>query len=77
MLRYIETRLKELEDEKEELKAYQELDRERRALEYTLYTKELQSTNETLRRVLTCPLARRSPQRRLLTAFFSLSLSLA
>jgi structural maintenance of chromosome 3 (chondroitin sulfate proteoglycan 6) len=54
MLRYIETRLKELEDEKEELKAYQELDRERRALEYTLYTKELQSTNETLRRVLTC-----------------------
>ena len=61
MLRYIETRLKELEDEKEELKAYQELDRERRALEYTLYTKELQSTNETLRRVLTCPLARRSP----------------
>lgn len=51
MLRYIETRLKELEDEKEELKAYQELDRERRALEYTLYTKELQSTNETLRRL--------------------------
>lgn len=51
MLRYIETRLKELEEEKEELKAYQELDRERRALEYTLYTKELSDTNATLKRV--------------------------
>jgi hypothetical protein len=51
MLRYIETRLKELEEEKEELKAYGELDSERRALEYTLYTKELQSTNETLKSV--------------------------
>lgn len=34
-------RLQELEEEKEELGAYQKHDKERRALEYTLYDKEL------------------------------------
>lgn len=34
-------RLSELEEEKEELGAYQKHDRQRRALEYTLYDKEL------------------------------------
>jgi structural maintenance of chromosome 3 (chondroitin sulfate proteoglycan 6) len=33
--------LRELEEEKEELKAYQKLDKQRRALEYTIYDKEL------------------------------------
>jgi structural maintenance of chromosome 3 (chondroitin sulfate proteoglycan 6) len=40
---YIEQRLGELEEEKEELKEYQQLDRERRALEYTLHEKQLQT----------------------------------
>lgn len=34
--------MSELEEEKEELGAYQKHDRQRRALEYTLYDKELQ-----------------------------------
>lgn len=37
----IDKRLGELQGEKEELTAYQSLDRERKALEYTLYDKEL------------------------------------
>ncbi|CAI5742589.1 unnamed protein product [Hyaloperonospora brassicae] len=40
---YIEERLSELDEEKEELKEYQQLDREHRALEYTMHEKELQS----------------------------------
>ena len=45
---YIQERLDELEGEKEELKAYQEVDRVRRALEYTLYDKELRRAREAL-----------------------------
>jgi structural maintenance of chromosome 3 (chondroitin sulfate proteoglycan 6) len=41
VITYIEERLEELEGEKEELSAYQKCDREKRALEYTLYDKEL------------------------------------
>ncbi|KAI5814441.1 RecF/RecN/SMC [Pyronema omphalodes] len=40
LLNYIEERLAELEEEKEELKGYQEKDRERRCLEYTIYHRE-------------------------------------
>ncbi|KAA8893730.1 RecF/RecN/SMC [Sphaerosporella brunnea] len=40
LLNYIEERLKELEEEKEELRGYQEKDRERRCLEYTIYHRE-------------------------------------
>eukprot|EP01114_Cavostelium_apophysatum_P016736 TRINITY_DN4818_c0_g1_i6.p1 TRINITY_DN4818_c0_g1~~TRINITY_DN4818_c0_g1_i6.p1 ORF type:complete len:998 (-),score=422.06 TRINITY_DN4818_c0_g1_i6:73-3066(-) len=40
-LSYIEERLSELETEKNELKEYQQLDRQRRALEYSIYDKEL------------------------------------
>ncbi|KAJ9645725.1 Structural maintenance of chromosomes protein 3 [Coniosporium tulheliwenetii] len=40
LLTYIRERLDELEEEKEELKAYQEKDRERRCLEYTIYHRE-------------------------------------
>ncbi|KAI9996122.1 hypothetical protein PInf_013303 [Phytophthora infestans] len=40
---YIEERLAELEEEKKELKEYQQLDREQRALEYTMHEKELQN----------------------------------
>lgn len=44
----IEERLTELRGEKEELTKYQKLDRERRAMEYTLYDKELRKARETL-----------------------------
>ena len=41
ILRDIDERLNELQGEKEELTVYQSLDRDRKALEYTLYDKEL------------------------------------
>lgn len=47
-LQYMEDRLDELKDEKEELDAYQHLDKERRAVEYTLYDKELRRAREGL-----------------------------
>ncbi|KAI9678955.1 MAG: Structural maintenance of chromosomes protein 3 [Trizodia sp. TS-e1964] len=40
LLDYIKDRLSELEEEKEELRNYQEKDRERRSLEYTIYHRE-------------------------------------
>eukprot|EP00591_Stephanopyxis_turris_P001553 CAMPEP_0195512374 /NCGR_PEP_ID=MMETSP0794_2-20130614/4351_1 /TAXON_ID=515487 /ORGANISM="Stephanopyxis turris, Strain CCMP 815" /LENGTH=1145 /DNA_ID=CAMNT_0040640147 /DNA_START=40 /DNA_END=3477 /DNA_ORIENTATION=+ len=48
VLDYIDTRLGELQDEKEELTEYQKLDRKRRAMEYTLYDKELRKAREQL-----------------------------
>ncbi len=45
---YIDERLNELDEEKEELSAYQQLDKDRRALEYTLYDKELKQAREDL-----------------------------
>ncbi|KAL3919423.1 MAG: hypothetical protein SGILL_003759, partial [Bacillariaceae sp.] len=44
----IDNRLNELQGEKEELTAYQKLDRERKALEYTLYDKELRKARTVL-----------------------------
>ncbi|CAK4250678.1 unnamed protein product [Aphanomyces euteiches] len=43
VISYIEGRLNELEEEKDELKEYQELDKEKRALEYMMHEKELQN----------------------------------
>ena len=51
MLEYIEERLSSLEEEKEELKAYQGLDKMRRSLEYTIHDKELRDTREKLEKV--------------------------
>ncbi|EDO34136.1 predicted protein, partial [Nematostella vectensis] len=51
LLKYIEDRLQTLEEEKEELKAYQKWDRERRCLEYTIHDKELRDTREKLEEV--------------------------
>lgn len=51
MLGYIEERLSTLEEEKEELKAYQEWDKMRRSLEYTIHDKELRDTREKLEKV--------------------------
>ena len=47
-LEYMEERLDELRGEKEELTQYQQLDRNRRAVEYTLYDKELRKAREAL-----------------------------
>lgn len=48
LLDYIDGRLTELEEEKEELKEYQEKDRERRCLEYALFERELQDVSRAL-----------------------------
>jgi structural maintenance of chromosome 3 (chondroitin sulfate proteoglycan 6) len=48
---HIEQRLEELEEEKEELKLYQEHDRRRRCLEYTIYSRELKDVNTALEEV--------------------------
>ncbi|KAL1296696.1 hypothetical protein AAFC00_000172 [Neodothiora populina] len=48
LLNYIKERLGELEEEKEELRAYQEKDRERRCLEYTIYHREQEEIQTAL-----------------------------
>lgn len=53
VLTFIEERLSELEKEKEELKEYDHLDKKRRALQYTLYDKELRKLTSQLETVET------------------------
>ncbi|KAL7626667.1 Structural maintenance of chromosomes protein 3 [Parahypoxylon ruwenzoriense] len=48
LLDYIKERLSELEEEKEELRGYQDKDRERRCLEYAYYHKDQIATQEAL-----------------------------
>lgn len=48
LLKYIEERLSELEEEKEELRGFQEKDRERRCLEYTIYHREQVEINNAI-----------------------------
>ena len=48
---YIEERLAELEEEKEELKEFQEKDRERRCLEYSIYVREADDVSNALTEV--------------------------
>ncbi|KAG0254731.1 Structural maintenance of chromosomes protein 3, partial [Actinomortierella ambigua] len=48
LLAFIEQRLGELEEEKEELKQFQEHDRRRRCLEYTIYSREQREINAAL-----------------------------
>ena len=48
LLEYIENRLTELEEEKEELKEFQEKDKERRCLEYAMYQSELEDITHAL-----------------------------
>lgn len=45
---YIEKRLAELESEKEELRDFQRLDKERKALEYTMHVRELEEAKAAL-----------------------------
>lgn len=48
VVNFIESRLAELESEKEELKAFQRLDKERKALQYTIHVLELEEAKGTL-----------------------------
>ncbi|XP_026666016.2 structural maintenance of chromosomes protein 3 isoform X2 [Phoenix dactylifera] len=48
VVRYLEERLRELDEEKEELKKYQQLDKQRRSLEYTIFDKELHDARQKL-----------------------------
>ncbi|PSS14552.1 Structural maintenance of chromosomes protein like [Actinidia chinensis var. chinensis] len=41
VVQYLDERLKELDEEKEELRKYQQLDKQRKSLEYTIYDKEI------------------------------------
>jgi len=50
-LAYIEERLQELEDEKEELKEFQQNDKERRCLEYALFSRDLQEITSAMEEV--------------------------
>jgi len=56
VVQYIEERLKELDEEKEELKKYQQLDKQRRSLQYTIFEKELLDARQKLEEVRTYPL---------------------
>ncbi|KAG8894288.1 Structural maintenance of chromosomes protein 3, partial [Tulasnella sp. 403] len=51
VLLYIQERLDELEAEKEELKEFQEKDKERRCLEYSLYQAELSEISQALEEI--------------------------
>nr|GAT43952.1 structural maintenance of chromosome protein 3 [Mycena chlorophos] len=51
LLEYIDSRLTELEEEKEELKEFQEKDKDRRCLEYALFQRELEEVNEALEEI--------------------------
>jgi len=48
VVRYLEERLRELDEEKEELKKYQQLDKQRRSLEYTILDHELNDARNEL-----------------------------
>lgn len=48
VVQYLEERLRDLDEEKEDLKKYQQLDKQRRSLEYTIYDKELNDAKQKL-----------------------------
>lgn len=54
VVQYLDERLKELDEEKEELRKYQQLDKQRKSLEYTIYDKELHDARNKLLEVSTC-----------------------
>ncbi|XP_038693265.1 structural maintenance of chromosomes protein 3 [Tripterygium wilfordii] len=51
VVQYLDERLKELDEEKEELRKYQQLDKQRKSLEYTIYDKELHDARQKLAEV--------------------------
>ncbi|KAK7320513.1 hypothetical protein VNO77_30059 [Canavalia gladiata] len=48
VVQYLDERLKELDEEKEELRKYQQLDKQRKSLEYAIYSKEVQDAQQKL-----------------------------
>ncbi|KAI3700289.1 hypothetical protein L2E82_44911 [Cichorium intybus] len=48
VVQYLDERLRELDEEKAELKKYQQLDKQRKSLEYTIYDKELNDAKREL-----------------------------
>lgn len=46
VVQYLDERLRELDEEKAELKKYQQLDKQRKSLEYTVYDKELHDARQ-------------------------------
>ncbi|XP_075634803.1 structural maintenance of chromosomes protein 3 isoform X1 [Castanea sativa] len=51
VVQYLDERLKELDEEKEELRKYQQLDKQRKSLEYTIYDKEVHDARQKLAEV--------------------------
>lgn len=51
VVQYLDERLRELDEEKAELKKYQQLDKQRKSLEYTIYDKELNDARRELAEV--------------------------
>ncbi|ESQ50091.1 hypothetical protein EUTSA_v10001887mg [Eutrema salsugineum] len=51
VVQYLDERLRELDEEKEELRKYQQLDKQRKSLEYTINDKELHDTRDKLEQV--------------------------
>ena len=51
VVQYLDERLRELDEEKEELKKYQQLDKQRKSLEYTIFDKELHDARQKLMEV--------------------------
>lgn len=51
VVQYLDERLKELDEEKEELRKYQQLDKQRKSLEFTIYDKELLDARQKLAEV--------------------------
>ncbi|KAK1406338.1 hypothetical protein QVD17_41632 [Tagetes erecta] len=51
VVQYLDERLRELDEEKAELKKYQQLDKQRKSLEYTIYDKEVNDARQELAEV--------------------------
>lgn len=51
-MQYLDERLRELDEEKAELKKYQQLDKQRKGLEYTIYDKEVSEARRELAEVI-------------------------
>lgn len=52
VVQYLDERLKELDEEKEELRKYQQLDKQRKSLEYAIFNKEVQDAQLKLAEVI-------------------------
>lgn len=50
-MQQLESRLRELEEDRKELARFQQVDRQRRSLEYTIYDKEVTDTAAKLEQV--------------------------